>query len=68
VAEAYRREWARSQEALAGLGAGDPTKGTNYSGEHPTVRWVLSHVIQETARHVGHVDILRELADGARGE
>jgi uncharacterized damage-inducible protein DinB len=68
VAEAYRQEWHRSESALAGLAAGDPTKGTNYSGEHPTVRWVLSHVIQETARHVGHVDILRELADGARGE
>jgi uncharacterized damage-inducible protein DinB len=66
--EAYRQEWARAAESLAGLSAGDPTRGTNFAGERPTVRWVLSHVIQETARHVGHVDILRELADGARGE
>ena len=33
-----------------------------------TVRWLLTHLIQETARHAGHMDILRELADGARGE
>ena len=30
-------------------------------------RWVLFHLIEETARHNGHLDILRELADGARG-
>ena len=29
---------------------------------------VLVDLIQETARHAGHMDILRELADGARGE
>jgi hypothetical protein len=27
-----------------------------------------AHLIQETARHVGHLDILREMADGRRGE
>ncbi len=32
------------------------------------MRWVLGHVVQETARHVGHLDILRELADGTVGE
>ena len=30
-----------------------------------TVRWVLLHLIQETARHCGHADIVRELVDGA---
>ncbi|WP_143264934.1 DUF664 domain-containing protein, partial [Amycolatopsis lexingtonensis] len=33
-----------------------------------TVRWVVAHVVQETARHVGHLDVLRELADGEVGE
>ncbi|WP_242677410.1 DinB family protein [Streptomonospora litoralis] len=33
-----------------------------------TLRWVLVHMIEETARHNGHLDILRELADGTRGE
>lgn len=31
------------------------------------VRWVLLHLIEETARHVGHADIIRETLDGSRG-
>ena len=30
-----------------------------------SVRWVLLHVIEETARHAGHADIIRESIDGA---
>jgi uncharacterized damage-inducible protein DinB len=33
-----------------------------------TVRWVLLHLIEETARHNGHLDILREMADGEVGD
>ncbi|WP_380161626.1 DinB family protein [Kineococcus sp. R86509] len=41
--------------------------------EHPgradkTVRWVLTHVLEEYARHNGHADLLRERIDGAVGE
>jgi uncharacterized damage-inducible protein DinB len=32
-----------------------------------TLRWVVAHVIEETARHVGHMDITRELLDGRTG-
>lgn len=32
-----------------------------------TLRWVLMHLIEETARHNGHIDILREMADGLTG-
>ncbi len=32
------------------------------------VRWVMLHMIEETARHNGHADVLRELIDGATGE
>jgi uncharacterized damage-inducible protein DinB len=32
-----------------------------------TLRWVVTHVIEETARHVGHMDITRELLDGRTG-
>jgi hypothetical protein len=34
----------------------------------PTLGWILCHVLQEYARHVGHLDIVRELADGSVGE
>ena len=32
-----------------------------------SLRWVLVHMIEETARHAGHMDIVRELIDGAAG-
>lgn len=32
-----------------------------------TLRWILTHMIEETARHNGHADILRELLDGQTG-
>jgi uncharacterized damage-inducible protein DinB len=31
------------------------------------LRWVLMHLLEETARHAGHADILRELIDGETG-
>ncbi|GAA0582796.1 DinB family protein [Kribbella sandramycini] len=33
----------------------------------PTARWALTHLIEETGRHAGHADILRELIDGSTG-
>ncbi|MFJ9691958.1 DinB family protein [Kitasatospora sp. NPDC101183] len=35
-------------------------------GARPTLGWILFHVLQEYARHAGHLDIVRELADDAR--
>ena len=32
------------------------------------LRWVLLHLINETARHAGHADAVRELLDGGKGE
>jgi len=34
----------------------------------PTLAWILFHVLQEYARHAGHLDASRELLDGATGE
>jgi uncharacterized damage-inducible protein DinB len=41
--------------------------------EHPTqgrtdMRWVLVHMVEETARHAGHADLMREQLDGVTGE
>jgi Protein of unknown function (DUF664) len=63
----YRAEWDRSARALEGLRPDDRTRG-DHDGNGRTVRWVLAHLVQETARHVGHLDFLRELADGEKGE
>ena len=42
--------------------------GMAWFGEPVTMRWVLIHMVEETARHAGHVDILRELIDGMTGD
>jgi hypothetical protein len=42
--------------------------GTAWFGEPVTLRWVPIHMIEETARHAGHMDIVRELIDGATGD
>jgi uncharacterized damage-inducible protein DinB len=60
----YQAEWELSDQALSGRGPDEPTAVP----DDKTIRWVLTHVIQETARHVGHLDFLRELADGTKGE
>jgi Protein of unknown function (DUF664) len=36
-------------------------------GEHIALRWVLLHLIEETARHAGHADLLRQAIDGSVG-
>jgi uncharacterized damage-inducible protein DinB len=41
--------------------------GTSSSGATVSMRWVLIHMVEETARHAGHMDIVRELLDGATG-
>lgn len=33
-----------------------------------SLRWILMHLVEETARHLGHIDLLREQADGGTGE
>jgi uncharacterized damage-inducible protein DinB len=40
-----------------------PRRGTTFS-----LRWIILHMIEETARHLGHMDILRELTDGETGD
>lgn len=37
------------------------------AGDAPSMRWALTHMVEETGRHAGHMDILRELIDGATG-
>jgi uncharacterized damage-inducible protein DinB len=44
------------------------TTGTAWFGDAVSLRWVLIHMVEETARHAGHVDIVRELIDGMTGD
>jgi uncharacterized damage-inducible protein DinB len=42
--------------------------GTAWFGDAVSMRWVLIHMVEETARHAGHADIVRELIDGMTGD
>ncbi|GAA1575983.1 MULTISPECIES: DinB family protein [Kribbella] len=45
-----------------------PAGGRFGTDDRPTLNWILFHVLQEYARHAGHLDVARELIDGATGE
>jgi hypothetical protein len=67
AAEAYRRGW-HPVDAVAFAGAGlDELCRRPDPGPPVSLRWVLMHLLEETARHAGHADILRELIDGSAG-
>ncbi|WAL99632.1 DinB family protein [Streptomyces sp. Je 1-369] len=44
-----------------------PAPRARRRGPVPSMRWVLVHMIEETGRHAGHADILRERIDGSTG-
>jgi hypothetical protein len=60
----YRNQCAESEAVLAITPLSAPPLGKHGSYEPPNVRWVVLHMIEETARHAGHLDIARELLDG----
>lgn len=61
----YDEECAWSNEIVAKHSLDDVEKGRHAAkGEAGSVRFILCHMIEETARHVGHLDIIRELIDG----
>ncbi len=62
----YGRARAAADQVIDQLGVDD--LGTAWFGDQVSLRWVLIHMIEETARHAGHMDIVRELIDGATGD
>ncbi|WP_328876149.1 DinB family protein [Streptomyces sp. NBC_00287] len=68
VVARYREAVERANEVLdrcTDLGAPVPRPQPDRSA--PSIRWALTHMIEETGRHAGHADILRELIDGSTG-
>ena len=64
---AYRATW-RVVDAIV-AGASDPGELCRADDTEPPVdlMWIIAHLVEETARHAGHADILRELIDGQTG-
>lgn len=61
----YREECERSNRVVAAADLDDVAKGP---GMTFTLRFALTHLIEETARHCGHLDLLREAIDGQTGQ
>jgi catechol 2,3-dioxygenase-like lactoylglutathione lyase family enzyme len=66
VVSLYRAACDRSRTAAAGHALDDPA--TSPGRREFTLRFAFVHLIEETARHLGHMDILREFLDGSIGE
>jgi uncharacterized damage-inducible protein DinB len=66
--DAYRATWVRVDAIVSASPSLDETCRRAPGEEVPVnLRWVLTHLLEETARHAGHADILRELVDGSTG-
>ncbi|MCW2742079.1 MAG: hypothetical protein JWR45_2501 [Blastococcus sp.] len=65
----YEQACSRSREVVTAAQSLDQLSvGKRRNGRHFDLRWVLLHLIEETARHAGHADLLREAVDGTVGE
>ncbi len=63
LVEAYLSQVAISDTVIGGA----DLDAVSARRDH-TLRWVVLHVVEETSRHLGHLDLLTELADGRVGE
>ena len=72
----YHEEIARANAIIAATPLDAPARrrdprwevwGWPAPDEPVTLRWIILHMIEETARHAGHLDIARELLDGRTG-
>lgn len=66
----YRDQCRRSNAVLASTPLSSPPvgeHGLDLEDEVTDLRWIALHMIEETARHAGHLDVVRELLDGRTG-
>lgn len=63
----YQTACERSRAVLAQTTIDGRSVGLR-DGEAFSMRWIMLHMIEETARHAGHADLLREAIDGETGE
>jgi uncharacterized damage-inducible protein DinB len=67
--ERYREAARRTDAVVAEAGSLDALSALPLrNGNRFSLRWMLLHLVEETARHAGHADLLREAVDGAVGE
>ncbi|MFF3780869.1 DinB family protein [Streptomyces sp. NPDC001933] len=63
----YDRQVAVSNEIFAAQSLDDVGRHPDFDASGASLRWIMFHMIEETARHAGHLDAIRELLDGRTG-
>lgn len=63
----YERQCAVSNEIVAAHSLDAVGKHPDYRSAAASLRWMLIHMVEETGRHAGHLDVIRELLDGEKG-
>ena len=68
VLEGYRDESDRARRITAAASLDDLSANEHTLYGRVSLRWILVHEIEETARHAGHLDLMREQVDGRTGD
>lgn len=63
----YDRQCVVSNEITAEHSLDEVGKHPDFNASAATLRWIMFHMVEETARHAGHMDTIRELLDGEKG-
>jgi uncharacterized damage-inducible protein DinB len=62
----YERQCAESNRIIAAHPLDEAGKNRDHDAGAASLRWMLLHMLEETARHAGHLDAIRELLDGTK--
>lgn len=68
ILDFYKAETALSDEIINYYGMDDLASWYQDDDRRRSLRWIMGHMLEETARHCGHADIIRETLDGTVGE
>jgi uncharacterized damage-inducible protein DinB len=68
IHDLYRQEVDIANRIIADHDLDTPARKVDASHEGLQLRWIVTHMIEETARHCGHADLMREAIDGQVGE
>ena len=68
VLDFYRESTADARRIAAGASLDDLSASESPTYGYVSLRWILVHMIEETARHAGHLDLMREQIDGKTGD
>ena len=63
----YERQCTTSNEIIASHSLDERARHPDFPASRGSLRWIVLHMIEETARHAGHADAIRELLGGTRG-